>query len=91
MRYADDILLYTKSLEELTSMAEIMTEQLKKIGLPFNSQKTKMLHCNPELDKATIDFVELDDDFAKVLDDDESHRYLGILERQSIFLLPTET
>ena len=61
------------------------------MGLALHPQKTKILRCNPELDKATIDFVELDDDFAKVLDDDESHRYLGILKIKSIFLLPTET
>ena len=58
-------------------MTEILTEELKKIGLSLNSQKTKILRCNPEPVKATIDFVELDDDFVKVLDDNESHRYLG--------------
>ena len=77
IRYADDILLYAKSLDELLSMTEKLTAELKKIGLTLNTEKTKILRCNPEPDKAAIGFAELDDDFVMVLDDNESHRYLG--------------
>ena len=45
--------------------------------MTLNAEKTKILRCNPELDKAAIGFAELDDDFVMVLDDNESHRYLG--------------
>ena len=58
IRFADDIVLYAKSLEELTLVAEKLTRELKKIGLSLNFQKTKILRCNPEHDKATIDFVQ---------------------------------
>ena len=77
IRYADDILLYAKSLDELLSMTEKLTAELKKIGLTLNTEKTKILRYNPESDKAAIGFAELDDDFVMVLDDNESHRYLG--------------
>ena len=77
IRYADDILLYAISLDERISMTEKLTEELQKIGLIPSLKKTNIRRCNPMFDKATMNVTELDEDFVKVLDDNESHRYLG--------------
>ena len=78
-RYADDVLFYAKSFEELISMTESLMISLQHIGLILNTQKTKILRCNPSMDESTLNFVEIEDGFVKVLSDDESHRYLGRL------------
>ena len=41
--YADVILLYAKSLDELISMTEGLLYEMKKIGLSLNAKKTKIL------------------------------------------------
>ena len=43
VRYADDILLFAKSLEEGVQMVELLAEVLGEFGLELNSTKTKML------------------------------------------------
>ena len=43
IRYADDVMLYAKSLEELHTMLTMLMEELEKIGLHLNSAKTKIL------------------------------------------------
>ena len=47
-RYADDILLYTKSLKELQDMTDLLIEELRGIGLTLNAGKTKILHTHIE-------------------------------------------
>ena len=42
-RYADDILLYAKSLETLQHMAYLLTEELRKMGLGLSAEKNKNL------------------------------------------------
>ena len=39
-RYADDILLYAKSLEELSEMHVLLEEELENIGLAFYTKRT---------------------------------------------------
>ena len=77
IRYADDMILYAKSLIELESMTEKLLEELRKIGLRLNAKKTQILRCNPSEDDWSLNFTEISGEFVKILDDDESHRYLG--------------
>ena len=42
-RYADDVLLYAKSLEELQRMTDLLIVELKKVGLELNAEKNKKL------------------------------------------------
>ena len=77
IRYADDMILYAKSLSELESMTEKLVVELRKIGLYLNTKKTKILRCNPSEDDWSLNFTEISGEFVKILDDDESHRYLG--------------
>ena len=47
-RYADDILLYVKSLVELEHMATMLIEELNLVGLKLNASKPKVLHLGPK-------------------------------------------
>ena len=49
-RYADDILVYAKSLEEFMTVTEILVKELNVIGLQFHFDKSKSLHniCQDE-------------------------------------------
>ena len=76
-RYADDVLLYAKSLEELQKMTELLIVELKKVGLELNAEKTKILHSSVEDDGANRDYVDINGDFVRVLHGNECHRYLG--------------
>ena len=58
-------------------MAESVIEELKKIGQALNAKKNKTLFCNPSFNDESIDFVELNGEFVKVLEENDSHRYLG--------------
>ena len=42
IRYADDMLLFAKSLEELVFMMESLVHELAHIGLQLSSSKTKI-------------------------------------------------
>ena len=42
VRYADDILLFGKSMKEVTIMLEILVSVLQDYGLALNVQKTKL-------------------------------------------------
>ena len=77
-RYADDILLYGKSLEEIFDMTEILIEELDKVGLRLHPGKCKILHTHLDED-GEKDFVDIAGDFIKILHDGDSHRYLGRL------------
>ena len=39
IRYADDILLFAKSIEEVVSMTEKLIKELQRIGLALNAKK----------------------------------------------------
>ena len=60
IRYADDVLLYAKSLQELESMTERLLEALKAIGLLLNATKTKIIRCNASEDESSLNFIEID-------------------------------
>ena len=76
-RYADDIMLYAKSLKELVEIAEILIEELSVVGLILNASKTKILHSNIEDDHFGLDFIDISGDFVRILHDDKFHKNLG--------------
>ena len=77
VRYADDVLLFAKSLSELRSMTEILITELRLFGLELNCSKTKILHTEFQDEENMPDFVEIDNDFIEVLHGNRRHRYLG--------------
>ena len=76
-RYADDVLIYAKSLQELESMTEALIQELAAVGLVLNAKKIKILHIAFHDDRSDVDFVEIAGEFIRILHDDQVHRYLG--------------
>ena len=61
MRYADDVLLFTKSLPELCCMTEIFTTELGLFGLELNYSNTEILDTEFQNEEGMSDFVEIDE------------------------------
>ena len=76
-KYADDVLLYAKSLEELQRMTELLIGELRKVGLHLNADKTKILHSSIYDVGSDRDYVDINGEFVHVLHEEKSHRYLG--------------
>ena len=66
-RYADDSLLYAKSLPELQSMAESLIQDLAAVGLKLNAGKTKILHTSYKEIGHDLDFIEIDGESVRIL------------------------
>ena len=47
LRYADDTTLMTKSKEELKSLLMKLKEEIEKVGLKLNIQKTEIMASGP--------------------------------------------
>ena len=76
-RYADEILVYAKSVTELAGMMEKLIIELGRIGLRFNAKKTKILRTSSYDTDAHQEFVEISGDMVQILHLDKWHRYLG--------------
>ena len=61
LRYADDTTLRAESEEELKSLLMKVKEEIEKVGLKFNIQKTKIMASGPitswEIDGETVETV----------------------------------
>ena len=73
VRYADDILLFAKSREELQSMIMLLIEELRKIGLELNVSKTKILTNEIQEEH----FISVGDVQIGIVAEDGKHKYLG--------------
>ena len=76
-RYADDILLYAKSLPEFQSMAELLIEELSHVGLQLNASKSKIFRSTYQDGDYNLDFVDVAGEMVEVLQSNQWHRYLG--------------
>ena len=57
MRYADDIMLFAKTEEELIEMVELLVEAFRTVGLELNAAKSKIL-TNAPIDHSYVDVTE---------------------------------
>ena len=61
LRYADDTTLMAESGEELKSLLMQVKEEIEKIGLKLNIQKTKIMASGPiiswQIDRETMETV----------------------------------
>ena len=61
LRYADDTTLMAESEEELKSLLMKVKEEIERVGLKFNIQKTKIMASGPitlwEIDGETVETV----------------------------------
>ena len=77
-RFANDIMIYAKSLPELVRMLDSLTEELARVGLQLNAAKTKIL-TNDEARSHddTPTFVDTAGGMLDLLPAAAVHRYLG--------------
>lgn len=73
VRYADDIMLFAKTEEELIEMVELLVEAFRLIGLELNVAKSKIL-TNAPIDHSYVDVTE---NFVEIIDAGSYHKYLG--------------
>ena len=61
LRYADDTTLMAESKEELKSLFMKVKEEIEKVGLKFNIQKTRIMASSPiiswQIDGETVETV----------------------------------
>ena len=74
IRYADDLMLYAKTWQELVRMLERLKAVLANIGLELNADKTRIITTASETNVA---YIDVDGDMVQVLTDIETHMYLG--------------
>ena len=74
IRYADDIMLFATSLEDLLFMITALKEELARIGLSLNASKTKVLTTLNDIDCQSMVIVG---EHVDILSGDTAHKYLG--------------
>ena len=74
IRYADDLMLYTRSLQDLKDMTELLITELGAVGLQFNASKTKILTT---FSGSRPMHVELAGDSVEIVSGRSKHKYLG--------------
>ena len=52
-------------------MAYLLLQELSTVGLHLNASKTQILHTDYKDDGHDLDFVEIDNEFVKILSPDE--------------------
>ena len=75
IRYADDLLLMGKSLEEVVEMMELLVQVLEEFGLSINVKKT-MVMCTVDAPTCKT-FVDTNVGFLELLTANGLHKYLG--------------
>ena len=75
LRFADDILIVARSLQEAVSMLEDLAAEALQVGLEVHFGKTKIL--NNKSFQAKGEKVDIDGQFVPILSQSESLDYLG--------------
>ena len=75
VRYADDLMIYADSLQDLIFMLELFFEELRRIGLEINSKKCRIL--TTAFDVNVPHYIDVAGEFLPVVSDCKKHRYLG--------------
>ena len=73
VRYADDVVLFGKTIDEITRMVEMLVEEFAVVGLELNASKTKILtNACPD-----FDFVDIAGSLVEIIQEQAHHKYLG--------------
>ena len=72
-RYAEDVMLFAKSIGEVVEMVELLIEEFAKFGLELNASKTKII-TNDVVDYM---FVDIGGFMVAIFDSSGEHRFLG--------------
>ena len=74
LRYADDLMTFATSHEELVFMVETLAQALSLIGLQLNGTKTKVLTTSTSKEAS---HVEICGTMVAILHGEMTHKYLG--------------
>jgi len=77
IRYADDLMLYTRSLQDLRDMTELLITELGAVGLQLNASKTKILTTFSTFSGSRPMHVELAGDSVEIVSGRSKHKHLG--------------
>ena len=73
VRYADDVMLFAKSVSELENMVELLVVSFGNVGLELNASKSKILTN----DNIYFDFMDIAEHMVEIIQASSSHKYLG--------------
>ena len=73
VRYADDVMFFGKTEEQLTQMVELLIQAFEKVGLELNAAKSK-IHTN---DCIEYSYLDIADKLVEVVGPNAYHKYLG--------------
>ena len=77
LRFADDVLLFTTSKEQLRKMLCEFKKNTEKVGLGIHPDKTKILSNQSIINSDTKKELEIEDMKNEILTGNESVKYLG--------------
>ena len=88
IRYADDLLLFGKSLAEAVGMLEKLAAILKLYGLDLNMKKTKIMSTSSPSETTQVCIIDVGP--VDILGANDRHKYLGRLVREVNLQLITD-
>ena len=77
LRFADDVMLFATSKEQIRNMMCEFKEATEKVGLRIHPDKTKILSNQSTINSDTKKHLEVDDMSIEILAKNESVKYLG--------------
>ena len=79
VRFADDLIIYAHSLEELVEMVELLVQELARAGLSLNARKSKVFTLDAGYcDSASPVYVDISDGMVEIVRGSDTHKYLGV-------------
>ena len=87
LRFADDVMLFETSKEQLRNMMYEFKKATEKVGLRIHPDKTKILSNQSTMNSNTKRHIEVGEMSIEILTKNESVKYLG----QRISVPPTRT
>ena len=79
LRFADDVLLFATTKEQLQKMMYTFKESTEKVGVRIHPEKTKILSNQCSFGSGTKKEMQIDDKKTEILTRSESVKYLGQL------------
>ena len=77
LRFADDVMLFATSKEQMRNMIYEFKKATEKVGLKIHPDKTKILSNQSTINSDTKKHIEVDDMSIEILTRNESVKYLG--------------
>ena len=78
LRFADDLIIYAVTMNELTDMLDMLADEFKIMGLELNGSKSKIFSIDPNVfANDNPSYVNTADDMIEIVRANQTHKYLG--------------